>query len=399
MIRKLFLTQDRLILSLTALALARTVVNMTRRFAYPFLPAIARGLGVSLEQVQTVMAVNSGVGIASPLFGPLSDRYGRKRVLMGALAILSATAVAGALVPRFAVFALVMIGFGVVKMIYDPAMFAYIGDRVPYARRGMAIGATELSWAGALIIIAPLAGFLLDRSGLQAVFAALAVFGALVFVLVWRVLPSDHPRGNTLTRPVSPLAAWSLLRRHPAALGGLGYCLFLGGANEIFFINYGAWIESSFDLVLAAVGIVSTVIAAAEVTGEFAVMGLADRLGKRRLALTCATVTSASYVVLPHLSFSLPVTLIGLFILFVAFETAIVGSMPLFTELLPEARSTMMSGVIAALSIGRLTGAVAGGALYTTGNFALVGAVAMIAGLLSVALLWRGVSENSMTNP
>jgi predicted MFS family arabinose efflux permease len=279
------------------------------------------------------------------------------------------------------------------KMMYDPAMQAYIGDRVPYARRALAIGTTELSWAGALFIAAPIAGRLLEVANLQAVFAGLAavIVAALLVVVIF--LPADHPTGEA-RKVVTPLDSWRLMRENPAALGAMSFSLLLVMANEIFFINYGAWMEASFDLVLAALGTVTIVIAVAEVSGEFTVIGLADRLGKRRLTLIGTAVSSLIYVLLPHLTFSLPISLAALFVLFFCVEIAVVASISLFTEVLPEARSVMMSSNVGAHSLGRLTGALLGSRLYElTHSFPVTGLIAMVIGLGSLAIFWRFVQE------
>jgi predicted MFS family arabinose efflux permease len=385
--------KNNIVLSILTLTFARLVINMGRRFPYPFLPEIARELSVPLDSVASVMAANAGIGIVSPLLGPVSERYGRKRVILGSLSFMAMAAIAGASMPQFWLFAVVMLAFGVGKMMYDPAMQAYIGDRVPYARRALAIGTTELSWAGALFIAAPIAGRLLEVANLQAVFAGLAavIVAALLVVVIF--LPADHPTGEA-RKVVTPLDSWRLMRENPAALGAMSFSLLLVMANEIFFINYGAWMEASFDLVLAALGTVTIVIAVAEVSGEFTVIGLADRLGKRRLTLIGTAVSSLIYVLLPHLTFSLPISLAALFVLFFCVEIAVVASISLFTEVLPEARSVMMSSNVGAHSLGRLTGALLGSRLYElTHSFPVTGLIAMVIGLGSLAIFWRFVQE------
>ena len=165
-------------------------------------------------------------------------------------------------------------------------------------------------------------------------------------------------------------------------------------ANEIFFINYGAYMEATFGLPLTALGTVTIVIAVAEVCGEFAVIGLADRFGKRRVALIGVGVSSLGYVLLPALSFSLPLTLALVFLIFLAFESAIVASLPLFTEILPDARAIMMSSYVGAGSLGRLVGGAFGGWLFVTlGNFGVISAIATAIALGSWFLLWRFVHE------
>ena len=54
----------------------RLLLNTTRRFAYPFAPALSRGLGVPLTAVTSLIAANQITGILALLFGPLGDRWG-----------------------------------------------------------------------------------------------------------------------------------------------------------------------------------------------------------------------------------------------------------------------------------------------------------------------------------
>ncbi len=382
--------------SVYTLTFSRLIINITRRFPYPFVAAIARRLGVSPGSVQSVLAVQAGVGVTSPVFGTLSERYGHKRVIIGVLLMMTLVSVLGVLLPQFWIFALVIVAYGVGKMIFDPAMQAYIGEHIPYTRRAQAIGITELSWAGAMIVAAPVAGFLLEASGLQAIFALLTVALFIATIVTMRYLPPDESPGRQSTNPINPLAAWRIIRQSPAGMGAMAYSLLLVAANEIFFINYSIWMEESFDLVLTALGTVTVVIAIAEITGESIVIGVADRFGKRRVALLGAICSSLSYLMLPYLSFSLPVTLAGLFVMFISVELAIVSSIPMFTEILPDSRAVMMSGNVGAHSLGRMIGAGLGGFLYaTTHNFQLMGGVAAVIGLGAAVILWRMVQEQS----
>lgn len=367
--------------------LARLVVNITRRFAYPFLPSISRELNVPLASVQSIIAVQGGVGIASPLLGPLSEHYGRKRVMLACLGLMTITAALGWVAPVFGVFAAVMLAFGVYKMVYDPTMHAYIADQVPYHRRGFAIGIAELSWSGALIIAAPATGLLLAQFGLRGVFFALTLAAIGVTTLMAWQLPAVQHQTTTIPS-ISPLASWRIMRKHPMAIAALAYSLTLVAANEAMFISYGIWMESTFNLSLEVLGIVSITIAVAEVVGEFSVIGLADRFGARRLATVGALISSLGYALLPFLSFHLIVGLVGLALTFVMVEIAVVSSLSLITEILPTARAVMLSSNMAAYAVGRLSGALFGGLLYSlTSDFAVVGLAACIIGLGATAII------------
>ena len=388
--------KDKPVVFILALTVSRLIMNMTRRFAYPFASQIAAQLGVPLEAVQNLIALQAGVGIASPLFGPLSERYGRKWVMLGMLLIMAVVSAAGALLPHFWMFAILMLTLGVTKMIFDPALLAYVGDRIPYNRRALAVGTTELSWAGALFVIAPLAGFLLQGGyGVQAVFAAFTVLALIATLIIFIFIPADRPEHHEV-KIITPLGAWRILRNSPVALAALAYSFLLVTANEMMFINYSPWMESSFHIPTSELGIVTTVIAAAEVLGEFVIIGVADRLGKRRMALGGALMAALAYVVLPQLAFSLPATMIGLFVIFISVEIAIVASVPMFTEILPNSRAVMMSSNVSLHSLGRLTGAAVGSFLLRqTGSFGIVCLIATCIGFGAFTMMWRLIPETA----
>jgi len=372
------------------LTFVRLVVNMTRRFTYAFVPGIARNLLVPESAVQGALASQSGIPLLSPLFGGFAERYGRRLVIMVALVGLISAALIGASFPVYGVFLMVMVAFGFAKMLVDPAILAYIGDRVPYNRRALAIGTTELSWAGALLVAAPLVGFLLERSTLSAVFIALAIGGALGLFAIWYFLPPDRPTGEA--KNLSLLEVFHTVRKSPAAMAMILFGTFNSASNELVFINYGAFMEKSFDLALVALGFVTISISVAEAIGEGVVTAFGDKFGPKRMTLWGMGVAAAAYLALPFLNFSLPVAVVGIFVMFLSYEIAVVASIPLNTEVLPNTRAPMISATVAGVALGRLGGGVIGGLSYVlTGGFVLSGVLACVSALIACWLLWRYV--------
>ena len=76
---------------------------------------------------------------------------------------------------------------------------------------------------------------------------------------------------------------------------------------------------------------------------------------------------------------SLPLALVGLFILFIAVEFTFVTALSMATEILPDQRATMMSGMLAVAGLGRMAGAVTGGFLWLSQGAV---AVALLSALL-----------------
>ena len=126
-----------------------------------------------------------------------------------------------------------------------------------------------------------------------------------------------------------------------------------------------------------------------------------DRMGLKRAMLVGAGMTAIGYPTLPFLGDSLYASLGDLFIIFLSYEFAIVCSFSLGTELLPSARATMMAGYLAAAGVGRMVGAFAGDALWTSGGLAAVTTTSTVTMLLAMACLgwglrgWTAADEKS----
>jgi len=383
-----------LAVQVTVATLSRLVMNVGHRMAYPFLPVIARGLGVSLSSAGLLMTARSAVGLASPLFGPLSDRFGRRRMMAAGLLLLSGGGALIALIPPYAA---AMAGFlllGLAKIVFDPSLQAYLGDRVPYHRRGLVIAVTELSWAGAILLGAPAIGWLIERAGWRMPFGVLAALALTALAAFLWALPNDDRGAAGASAARSFGAAFRLVLGQRAALGALAVTFLLMAGNEILFIVYGTWMETSFGLSVSGLGLAATIIGVAELLGEIGVGGLADRMGKRRSAAVGLALTSAASLALPLVSTALRPALAGLFLLFLCFEFTVVTVISLATEVVPAARGTMMALNVAALSLGRAAGAPLGTALWSAGGLFWNGLLAGLITLLAFGLLLGFVRES-----
>ena len=171
------------------LTFSRFLQNTLLRIVYPFAPAFARGLGVPIATIYLVVSIRNLLSLLSPLFAPLPERFGHRNVMAAILLLLSVVCLLVVGVPVFWTLALALIAAGVMKVIFDPTMQAYLGDVVPYAERGKAISMTEFAWSGAFLVGAPLTGWLIARQGWPAPFLWLGLAAIPAAVLLWRMLP------------------------------------------------------------------------------------------------------------------------------------------------------------------------------------------------------------------
>ena len=382
-------SSGQLIAAVVAATVCRIVVNTARRFAYPFAPVLSRGLGVPLTAVTSLIAVNQATGLLGLFIGPLADRLGYRLMMMSAMALLTAGMLAAGLFPVYWVVLVALFLSGLSKNIFDPAVQAFAGERIPFDRRGMVIGVLEFSWAGSTLVGIPLLGLLIDRFGWQSPFFALGaagLIGLLVFSLIMRKVPK---RPISATKKIGFRKAWGQIIRQRVALGAVLFGFFFSAANDTLFVVYGVWLEGAFDLSVVALGLGMGMIGVAEFIGEFMTASLGDRIGLKRSVIGGCTLVICSYLSLPLLSWSLPLVLSGLFCVFLTFEFSIVSFISLCTELMPEQRATMMAAFFAAAGIGRMLGALLGGLVWMAGGiWATAVTTAVITALGLVALGW-----------
>ena len=383
----------RLSWQLALIALARLCLNSGLRMVYPFAPAFSRQLGVPVTAVYRLVTIRNLAGFLSPLFGPLSERFGRRVILFGAMLFFSAGCLLVWLWPTYWLFGAALIIISVAKVIYDPAMQAYVGEMVPYKQRGKALAVTELSWAGALLIGGPLIGVAIERQGWSAAFFWLGLFGVMTAVLLLKFLPKVKNKASG--RGANLADYWRVVRQHPVIWAAMLYNICIMAGNETIFLVFGDWMELSFGLSLLALGASAGVIGGAEITGELFAGWSVDRFGKRPVVITTGLLNALICLLIPLTGGNLTAALAAYFALFLTFEITIVGGMPLMTEIVPSARSVVMSSIIAAGALGRALGSWLGPFLFDQFGFSSNGLISAIITAVATLLLARWIREAS----
>ncbi len=383
---------------LGAIFLARLVINTARRMTYTFAAAFARGLGVPLTSITSLIALNQTAGLFGPLFGYWGDRWGYRTVMLGGLGLLAVGLLSSGLFPGYATLMLALILAGLSKALFDPTALAYVGKRVPYHRRGLAMGLMELPWSASTLIGIPLVGLMIDRFTWRSPFVAMGCLAALSFVAVSWLIPRDGKGRDEAAEQPGVKETWRQAKRNPAVLAALGFALLMSLANDTLFVIYGVWLESTFSLSVVALGLSTMAIGVAELLGEGLTATVSDRLGLRQSLLIGMSFVVLTYLLLPLGEASLVLALGALFLAFLSFEFTVVTSFAYVSEIFPQARAVMMSSTLAAASIGRITGALIGGSLWLAGGMranSLIAALAALLALTCVAVMTRRVGEKA----
>jgi predicted MFS family arabinose efflux permease len=264
-------------------------------------------------------------------------------------------------------------------------MQAYIGDRVPYERRGTALAVTEAAWSLSFILGVPLMGYLIATYGWSAPFPVLVILGLVTFAIISRMIPHDErfaaQPGKTSLKNVHAVLT------HVPALAGISIALWASAANELVNLIFGVWLEDSFGLKIAALAGASAVIGISELTGEGLVALTTDRLGKPRALVLGLSGNALAALLLPIVGTTPAGALAGLFLFYITFEYVMVSHIPLMTEVMPSARATMLSFNLTGHSLGRMIGALLATFIYQRFGFIPVTFLAILFNLFALLAL------------
>ncbi|TWF95557.1 putative MFS family arabinose efflux permease [Saccharopolyspora dendranthemae] len=191
------------------------------------LPELAGELGVTEGQAgQLVTAFSATVAVAAPLAAVALARVPRRRLLAVALLTFIAANAAAAMTPSFAVLVVLRVLAALSAAACTPVLFAFAARHAPEEKVGSYLAVVSLGVTGAIAAGVPAGTWIGGTFGWRGTFAAMAIAGALVVVLLLTTLP--RPEGAE----EAPALGEQLraLRRLPIVLGLLANCVLMTGS-------------------------------------------------------------------------------------------------------------------------------------------------------------------------
>jgi predicted MFS family arabinose efflux permease len=328
----------------------------------PLLPMLCVSYGISARLAGLcITAFAIAYVVSAPLFGQLSDRFGRRRVLICCLLAFGAANLCTATAPTLPALLAARSFAGAAAGGVSPTVYALVSGAAPPDRRASWLALSVSGLLTALAFGASLGGLIGAHLGWTVVFSGLAGFGVMLAWLNMCVWPSAHHHRGVPRRTLDPLPIASLARRLAPTIvwstGLYGVYTYLGiGLSEVGF--------SAAQISRAIMFYGCGAIAGTLIGGR-----LADRLGAKSAAgVSLAGLSVCLMLLLPALRYGMLVDPI-LGVSSAVAQFFFPAQQARLADDFPTRRSTVLAWNNSALFLGICLGSLIAGQAITNGSF------------------------------
>ena len=349
----------------------------------PLLVDISRDLGVSLGQAG-LLAAAAGVpqALFSPFAGLLSDRLGRKPMIVVAFGSVAVLSVAAALAPGFGTLAVVRFLAGLLGSLAPSSLMASVGDLFPAERRARAMGWFNMGFSFAAIGGVPIMGAVGGALGWRWAFAAIG----LVMLVLAACVRLWFPRIPPVAAGTSVLATYRAVWGVPRLLPLLGANLMERSLFAMVAIYLPAFVMLSFHMTAVGVAPVLALVAIGAITGNVLGGRLGDRFHKPAIFVIAQVISAGLGLAL----FGAGLAFAPVVALAIALTLCNAGSRPAFlaygSELAPHQRGALFGLIALTNQSGLVIGAAVGAAAIGGGGYRGMALAALAQGVLAAGL-------------
>jgi predicted MFS family arabinose efflux permease len=363
------------------------------------LPEIGRQLAVSDAKQGLLVSIYAVmVGVFALVIGPISDKIGRRKVLLAGTGLMTAALALHAAVSDYAGLLIARTLAGIAGGVLSGAAVSYVGDYFPYERRGWANGWVMSGIAAGQIAGVPMGSLLAAQFGFRTPFLIFAATMGATFLLILKRVPQPSVELNTnrLTIRGAFVEYFALLRQRDIAVAATVFAL-LFFSMALYITYFPAWL--TVKLAATQDGIAALFFAggiASVLTGPF-VGKLSDSAGRKPLILISSL---GLFVLMGAVTFIVRDFWLAFPVFFFSSVLMAARMSPfqaLLSALVPgNRRGALMSLTVSLGQIGFALGAALSGVVYA--RFGYRASTFFGAGvvLLVAVLIWRFLPEPKM---
>jgi len=364
------------------LFLALFTIGIDNYIVAAILPEIAGDLAVTIGIVGLLASAYAlPNAFLAPVFGPFSDRYGRKAVMVVGMVLFIAAVAVSAVAPTFEVLLIARVVNGLGAAIVLPAALAYASDQSDSRERGRAIATLLTAYPASTLLGLPLGGLAAGIAGWRASFGLILVVAVVALVLLAR-LPGDRPKAAVAVGYVARLRR--VMGSRPLVLA-LAVTMTWFAAALGMFAYVGEFYHRSFGMGSGEIGLVFIVIGVVGVTSTRIGGRLIDRIGRRRSVLIGIGCYATAVFLLPFTATSLPIAIANFVLWVFGVWFGLPAQQAIVSDLTPDSRGTALAFNSSAQYLGGVVGPGLFGVILAAGGFELLAPV--VAGIAGCAWL------------
>jgi multidrug resistance protein len=352
----------------------------------PLLPLIAMDLGTTPGHAGIIVTTYSLAAAAFALFvGPLSDRVGRKKILVSGLALFTVASFLTYHVSTFNALVILRAMTGLAAGTLSTTALSFAGDYYPYEQRGRAMGILSMGYFVAFVIGVPLGALAASRLGWQWVFACLSAGAAVMFVVAIMRLPAQAPHDVAQRQHGGFIDHFRKRDRFAGMVAA-----FLTSGGIVGFLTYvGAWLKTTYDIGIDKIGLLFMVSGAAAIVASPVSGWLSDHAGKRNVIIWSNIVLAFLFVIVARAGLGLWLVA-GIAMLSIAASARQAPLHALTTELVvPEVRGEYIAMRNASSQLGIAAVATISAAAFDAAGFSAVALIAALSTLLiPICCIW-----------
>jgi multidrug resistance protein len=352
----------------------------------PLLPLIAQDMGTTPGHAGMIVTTYSLAAAAFALFaGPLSDRVGRKKVLVFGLTLFTTASFLTYHVSSFHALVILRAITGLSAGTLSTTALSFAGDYYPYQQRGRAMGVLSMGYSAAIVVGVPAGALTASRLGWRWVFACFSAAAVLMLALTVVRLPGETRQNQ----PRSQRRIFGDHFRKRDRLAGVAAAFLTSGGIVGFLTYVGAWLKTSYDMGIDKIGLLFMVSGLAAVIASPLAGWLADHAGKRNVIIWANVVLAFLFVVVARSSLGAGLVL-GIAALSIAASARQAPLHALTTEIVgSEVRGGYIAVRNAASQVGIAAVATISASAFDTAGFSAVAWIAAIVTLLiPVCCVW-----------
>jgi DHA1 family chloramphenicol resistance protein-like MFS transporter len=254
----------------------------------PLLVDLSAELGVSLGQAGLLAAAMAASwALAAPFAGLLSDRFGRRPMIVLALGGLGAVTIGAGLAPSYGVLLVTRVLAGVFGGFGPAAVLAAAGDLFPPRKRGMAMGWTNLGFSMAAIVGVPAIGVVGGAFGWRWAFATTGLLLLALALLIQRTFPL----GRVQPSEGGVFSTYRSVVGVPGLASVLAANLFERALFNLSVLYLPSFLMLSYGLDAVAVAPILVLVAIGNIVGTVGGGWLGDRFPKATIFVVAQTLS------------------------------------------------------------------------------------------------------------